>query len=68
MSFPVYPLGGFDFGYDIFGYDITDFCAVDPVFGTMADFDALLHGLHSHKIKLLLDTCPTTRPSPIPGS
>lgn len=38
-----------------FGYDISDYCAVDPVFGTLADFDALLAGAHRHGLKLVID-------------
>jgi len=34
---PIYPSPMADFGYDI-----TDYCNIDPVFGTIADFDALL--------------------------
>lgn len=37
------------------GYDISDYDAIDPVFGTMADFDALVAGLHERGIKLVMD-------------
>ncbi len=29
-----------------FGYDVADYCDVDPVFGTLADVDELIAGLH----------------------
>ncbi|MBO9674714.1 MAG: alpha-glucosidase [Sphingobacteriaceae bacterium] len=37
------------------GYDISDYRNIMKVFGTMADFDSLLKGLHQRKIKLVLD-------------
>ena len=37
------------------GYDISDYQAIDPVFGTMADFDELLEGVHSRGMKLVMD-------------
>jgi alpha-glucosidase len=41
-----------------FGYDISDYTGIDPVFGTMADFDALLAGMHHHGLRLILDFVP----------
>jgi len=41
-----------------FGYDISDYCGVDPLFGSMADFDALLADLHHNGIRLILDFVP----------
>ena len=37
------------------GYDISDYRNVNPEFGTMADFDELLAGLHKRGIKLVMD-------------
>ncbi len=37
------------------GYDISDYQAVDPMFGTLADLDELLAALHDHGIKLVMD-------------
>jgi len=38
-----------------FGYDISDFCGVDPVFGTLADFDALIARAHQLGLRVLID-------------
>jgi len=38
-----------------FGYDVSDYCDVDPMFGTLADFDALLAGVHARGLKLIID-------------
>ena len=36
-------------------YDITDYMAIDPSYGTMEDFENLVQKCHEHKIKLIID-------------
>jgi alpha-glucosidase len=38
-----------------FGYDVSDYCGVDPIFGTLADFDALVEKAHALGLKVLID-------------
>ncbi|MDP9983610.1 alpha-glucosidase [Pseudarthrobacter oxydans] len=40
------------------GYDVSDYCGVDPLFGTMDQFDALLELAHSLGLRVLLDVVP----------
>src|SRR3954453_22086200 len=47
---PVYPSPLADFGYDV-----SNHTAIDPAFGTMADFDALLTGAHDRGLRVLMD-------------
>ncbi len=42
-----------------FGYDVSDYCAIHPDYGTMADFDALLAGCHARGLKLMIDIVPS---------
>ena len=50
---PIYPSPMTDFGYDV-----SDYCGIDPLFGTMAEFDALLARTHALGLKLILDFVP----------
>jgi alpha-glucosidase len=50
---PVFPSPMVDFGYDI-----SDYTGIDPVFGTMEDFDALIAAAHQADLKLILDLVP----------
>ncbi len=41
-----------------FGYDVSNYMDIDAIFGTLADFDALLADAHARGMKLLLDYVP----------
>ena len=41
-----------------FGYDVANYCGIDPIFGTMADFDLLLEQAHARGLRLVLDLVP----------
>src|SRR3984957_9914154 len=41
-----------------FGYDISDYTGIDPLFGTMDDFDRLITAVHARGLKLILDFVP----------
>ncbi|MFO7805258.1 MAG: alpha-amylase family glycosyl hydrolase, partial [Paracoccaceae bacterium] len=38
-----------------FGYDVSDYCDVDPMFGSLADFDAVVETAHHFGIKVMID-------------
>jgi alpha-glucosidase len=50
---PIYPSPMADFGYDI-----SDYTGVDPIFGNLGDFDALAAAAHTHGLKIILDLVP----------
>ncbi|XP_067844877.1 amino acid transporter heavy chain SLC3A1 [Heptranchias perlo] len=41
-----------------FGYDVEDFEDIDPIFGTMEEFDNLLGAMHNRGLKLIMDFIP----------
>ena len=38
-----------------FGYDVSDYTNVDPMFGTLGDFDHLVKVAHEHGIRVIID-------------
>ena len=38
-----------------FGYDVSDYCDVDPMFGSIADFDAVVDTAHRLGVKVMID-------------
>ncbi|KEP75968.1 alpha-amylase [Microbacterium sp. SUBG005] len=40
------------------GYDVADYRDVDPIFGTLADFDTMLRGAHERGIRVIVDLVP----------
>ena len=41
-----------------FGYDISNYVDIDPMFGTLAEFDTLVASVHRHNLKIILDLVP----------
>ena len=50
---PIFPSPMIDFGYDV-----ADYCGIEPMFGDLDQFDALLAEVHRLNLKLLLDFVP----------
>jgi alpha-glucosidase len=40
---------------DDFGYDVSDYCDVDPMYGTLGDFDAMVEKAHNLGLRVIVD-------------
>ena len=40
------------------GYDVADYCDIDPIFGTLADFDRMRDHAHELGLKVIVDLVP----------
>ncbi|MGB8995387.1 MAG: alpha-amylase family glycosyl hydrolase, partial [Pseudonocardiaceae bacterium] len=40
------------------GYDVSDYCNVDPLFGDLATFDEMLRCAHGHQLRVIIDLVP----------
>ena len=38
-----------------FGYDVSDYCDIDPIFGTLADFDRMIERAHALGLRIIID-------------
>lgn len=50
---PIYPSPWKDYGYDV-----SNFCDIDPRFGTLDDFRALIKDIHSRQMRIIIDFVP----------
>ncbi len=50
---PFFPSPGHDHGYDV-----SDYCDIDPQFGTLADFDSMIAAAHARDLRVFIDLVP----------
>ncbi|MGP0057707.1 MAG: alpha-amylase family glycosyl hydrolase [Beijerinckiaceae bacterium] len=50
---PIFPSPMHDFGYDV-----ADYCGIDPIFGSLETFDRLIAEAHAKRLKVILDFVP----------